>query len=226
MERSSDRTVERVFLVTPLRGTPPSVFPSAAKPDPKVNIEFARKCMTECLARGQAPFAPHLLYPQALNDDEPKDRELGMVAGRAWLAAAEAVECYVDRGVSSGMRGDLEAALSLLLPIRFRTLAGAPPSEAWLHAERVPHPVCGLCAMGRPTEGTQQERIAEASRLPGDPSALHPLQASTSPYAEISLESHAAIPLDVDPDETLDPGRPPRGPIADPEEAHNDEPAV
>lgn len=191
--------MERVFLCTPLRGSPPSIFPNAAAPDPRLNLEFARKCMTECLARGQAPFAPHLLYPQVLDDNEPKDRALGVAAGREWLAAAEAVECYVDRGVSDGMRSDLEEALRLHVPVNFRTLAGPPPSDAWLHFNKVPHTPCVLCkklpgnapprydevfAKGTawleqektdpdatldPNQSDLQQRVAEASRLPGDP---------------------------------------------------------
>lgn len=32
--------------------------------DIQKNIEYARKCMADCLKRGEAPFASHLLYTQ------------------------------------------------------------------------------------------------------------------------------------------------------------------
>jgi len=35
------------------------------------NIEFARKCMRDCLLRGEFPFASHLLYTQpGITDDK------------------------------------------------------------------------------------------------------------------------------------------------------------
>jgi len=151
--------MERVFLCTPLRGIqrPQENLPDASKltklerdaRERALNITFARRCMIECLGRGQAPMAPHLLYPRVLDDNEPKDRELGMRAGRAWLIVCASVECYIDRGVSEGMRGDLRAAIALGMPIHFRTLAGPPPTEGWLHKENVPHHPCTLCAMLR-----------------------------------------------------------------------------
>ena len=49
--------------------------------------EYARRCMADSLARGEAPLASHLLYtqPGILDDTNPEQRRLGMEAGLAWM---------------------------------------------------------------------------------------------------------------------------------------------
>ena len=42
------------------------------------------------LARGEAPIASHLLYPQVLDDADPFQRQQGIAAGLAWAAVADA----------------------------------------------------------------------------------------------------------------------------------------
>lgn len=76
------------------------------------NRQYARACMRDCLRRGEAPYASHLLFdqPGILDDRKLAERELGMQAGFAWGAAAVHVALYGDYGVSSGMlRGQARA---------------------------------------------------------------------------------------------------------------------
>jgi hypothetical protein len=69
------------------------------------NVSYARACVRDCLQRGEAPIASHLLYtqPGVLNDNVPGERELGISAGLAWRSVADVVVFYVDYGWSSGM---------------------------------------------------------------------------------------------------------------------------
>lgn len=69
------------------------------------NVHYARLCLRDCLLRGEAPIASHLLYTQenVLDDLIPSERALGIGAGLAWRAVAESAVFYVDRGWSSGM---------------------------------------------------------------------------------------------------------------------------
>jgi hypothetical protein len=69
------------------------------------NEAYARACLADSLARGEAPIASHLLYtqPGVLNDEEPGERALGIAAGLAWKRVADAQVFYVDRGWSRGM---------------------------------------------------------------------------------------------------------------------------
>lgn len=73
--------------------------------DVEANVAYARACMKDSLARGEAPIASHLLYtqPGILDDDTPAERALGIAAGLAWRKVAEAAIFYVDRGWSRGM---------------------------------------------------------------------------------------------------------------------------
>jgi len=50
------------------------------------NVAFARACLRDCLMRGEAPFASHLLYtqPGVLNDNIPEERALGINAVLVW----------------------------------------------------------------------------------------------------------------------------------------------
>ena len=92
--------------------------------DVQRNVEYARACIRDCLARGEAPIASHLLFtqPGILNDDIPSERERGMRAGWAWLAVAESVVFYVDHGTSNGMREAMHLAQKLNLHIDIRKI--------------------------------------------------------------------------------------------------------
>ncbi len=82
--------------------------------DVEKNVDFARKCIADCLERGEAPFASHLLYtqPGVLDDTKPEERALGIEAGLAWGAKADATVVYQDLGMSDGMRQGIRRALA------------------------------------------------------------------------------------------------------------------
>src|SRR5580765_7272163 len=64
-----------------------------------LNVRFARDCMRDCLMRGEAPLASHLLYAQrgVLRDDNEDERKLGIDAGHAWVSSADAMVVYVPK---------------------------------------------------------------------------------------------------------------------------------
>lgn len=86
------------------------------------NVAYARRCLQDCLQRGEAPLAAHLLYPQVLDDADREQRDLGMAAGLAWVEVADAVVVYIDRGISLGMRLGIEHATQHDRPVEYRTL--------------------------------------------------------------------------------------------------------
>ena len=96
------------------------------------NKAYARAAMRDSLLRYEAPMVSHLLYTQALDDDSPVERAVGIEAGLAWGYAAEATVVYVDLGISDGMRQGIERAHSERRPVEKRQL-GAP----WLLAARL-----------------------------------------------------------------------------------------
>jgi len=77
------------------------------------NVEYARQALDDCLNRGEAPFASHLLYTQVLDDTCPAERQQGIEAGFAWRAKAECTVVYVDRGISKGMLYGIAHAFSI-----------------------------------------------------------------------------------------------------------------
>lgn len=69
----------------------------------EANVAYARACMSDSLARGEAPYASHLLYTQVLDDTVPEQRAQGIAAGLAWRHAGARPVFYIDRGYSTGM---------------------------------------------------------------------------------------------------------------------------
>lgn len=90
------------------------------------NIDYARLCMRHSLERGEAPLASHLLYtqPGILDDDDPKERALGIAAGLAWRPAADLTAVYVDRGISGGMQAAMDSAAKEGRPVELRSIYG------------------------------------------------------------------------------------------------------
>jgi len=91
----------------------------------EANVEYARKCVRDCLLRNEAPIASHLLYtqPGILDDLVADERELGIAAGLAWGSSADATVVYTDRGISRGMEYGIERARRNGRPVEFRSLA-------------------------------------------------------------------------------------------------------
>lgn len=90
------------------------------------NIQYARECMSDCLHRGEAPIASHLLYTQEgiLDDTIPEERTLGIQAGFEWNQFAEKTVVYIDLGISNGMKAGIDEANMKGRPVEFRDLYG------------------------------------------------------------------------------------------------------
>jgi len=98
--------------------------------DVEANLDYARAALRDCLFRGEAPFASHLLYPQVLDDSIETQRRWGMEAGWAWIDRSDLVAVYVDNGLSQGVCEDIQHARESQRPIVFRRLKGGDPSES------------------------------------------------------------------------------------------------
>ena len=92
--------------------------------DVERNVEYARACLRDSLARGEAPIASHLLstQPGVLRDDHPEERQWGIDAGLAWGKVAEATAVYTDRGLSNGMKYGIERAQQDGRPVEYRSI--------------------------------------------------------------------------------------------------------
>lgn len=85
--------------------------------DIEKNTAFAISCCQYAIRQGCTPIAPHLLYPQILNDTDPSERACGLAMGRQLLTVCS--EVWVCGGqISAGMKGEIEYALEQGVPIR------------------------------------------------------------------------------------------------------------
>lgn len=86
------------------------------------NTQYARDCVKDCLSRGEAPIASHLLFPSILDDTDPAERLLGISAGHAWIPVAEACVVYLNLGYTEGMKAGVRAANAAGVPVIHRAL--------------------------------------------------------------------------------------------------------
>lgn len=86
------------------------------------NVRYARAALLDCLNRGEAPFASHLLYTQVLDDTNPDQRGAGILAGLAIGERSDATVVYDDLGISPGMVIGMMNAHYAKRPIEHRSL--------------------------------------------------------------------------------------------------------
>ena len=88
------------------------------------NISYAKQCIRDCLKRGEAPIASHLLFTQEgiLNDNNKCERALAIAAGLAWSDACDYVVVYTDYGITKGMQLGIEAHMRAGTKVLYRTL--------------------------------------------------------------------------------------------------------
>ncbi len=95
-----------VFICSPFAG------------DTRRNVAAARDYCKFAVSEGNIPFAPHLLFPQFLNDNDLYDRETGIVMGLAMLTKCEEVWVFGDNH-TPGMRREIKKARLKHIPIRY-----------------------------------------------------------------------------------------------------------
>jgi hypothetical protein len=88
------------------------------------NMRYACACVRDSLARGESPYASHVLFDRRglLDDADPNERCSGMTCGLAWSSRASVFAFYVDRGWSSGMARAHLAAIEAGARIEVRRL--------------------------------------------------------------------------------------------------------
>lgn len=84
------------------------------------NTRNARRFLKFAVDQGAIPFAPHLLYPQVLDEETPGQREIGLLFGMVWLGKCDALWVFGGR-ISSGMRAEIAKAKNRCIPIRYFT---------------------------------------------------------------------------------------------------------
>jgi len=73
------------------------------------NIAAARQYSRFAVDKGYIPITPHLLFPQFLNDNDPKERQLGLFFGNALMSKCAEVWVFGDV-ISAGMEAEIKRA--------------------------------------------------------------------------------------------------------------------
>lgn len=94
-----------VYLASPYSG------------DVESNTAFAKAACHYAIRQGLTPLAPHLLYPQILDDRLPEERRLGTEMGIRLLKACDEIWVCGSR-ISKGMEKEILAAKQMGIPMR------------------------------------------------------------------------------------------------------------
>jgi hypothetical protein len=82
------------------------------------NIRRAQGYCRFAVNKNTIPFAPHLLFPQFLDDDDKTQRELGLSFGMVFLCKCYEIWVFGSR-ISNGMALEIEKAKQRNIPIRY-----------------------------------------------------------------------------------------------------------
>lgn len=73
------------------------------------NVKATQEYSHFAVEKGYIPIAPHLLFPQFLNDADPKERQLGLFFGNALMSKCSEVWVFGSR-ISAGMEAEINRA--------------------------------------------------------------------------------------------------------------------
>ena len=73
------------------------------------NVKAAQEYSRFAVEKGYIPIAPHLLFPQFLNDANPKERQLGLFFGNALMGKCSEVWVFGSY-ISAGMEAEINRA--------------------------------------------------------------------------------------------------------------------
>jgi hypothetical protein len=73
------------------------------------NVKAAQNYSRFAVDKGFIPIAPHLLFPQFMNDTDPQERELGLLFGNALMSKCSEVWVF-GSFISPGMQAEIKRA--------------------------------------------------------------------------------------------------------------------
>lgn len=119
--KDQNNTQKHVYICSPLR--PVSTGPILRANELIDNLKLAKDACTFAALRSCDPVAPHLFYPQFLDDNDPTERALGMELGIRALRACDELWIISPR-ISSGMSAEIREAQKCGIPVLVFTAAG------------------------------------------------------------------------------------------------------
>ena len=77
--------------------------------DVERNKKAARRYSLFAVSKGYIPIAPHLLFPQFLNDSDPAERKLGLLFATTLMSKCSEVWVFGE-SISAGMQAEIKRA--------------------------------------------------------------------------------------------------------------------
>lgn len=103
--RYANKNRKKIYVASPYAGNVAENVAAA--------VRYCRKVIDD----GYMPVAGHLLYPQILDDNDPEERDLGLLFGLALLRTCD--EVWVFGTVSDGVEKEIEEAKRLKKRVRY-----------------------------------------------------------------------------------------------------------
>lgn len=88
--------------------------------DTEHNTEMAKKYSRFALEQHCIPFAPHLLFPQFMDDNDPKERETALFMNLVLMSKCAELWVFGDV-ISKGMKAEIDRAKRKHMKIRYFT---------------------------------------------------------------------------------------------------------
>lgn len=94
----------------------------------QMHIQDAISACRKVHENGNVPVAPHLYWPRFLNDNDPEDRDYGIVAGLEVMKECDDMVVIIrtegpeEEWISQGMKSEIEAAAKMGIEPRFEYL--------------------------------------------------------------------------------------------------------
>ncbi len=88
--------------------------------DVENNVNMARVYSRFAVRNACIPLAPHLLFPQFMDDSVPAERSIALFMGMVLLGKCEQVWVF-ENIISKGMAAEIEKAEKKNMPIRYFT---------------------------------------------------------------------------------------------------------
>lgn len=88
--------------------------------DVENNVNMARVYSRFAVRNACIPLAPHLLFPQFMDDSVPAERSIALFMGMVLLGKCDQIWVF-GRTISAGMAAEIEKAEKKNIPVRYFT---------------------------------------------------------------------------------------------------------
>lgn len=97
--------MKKVYICSPYRG------------DVETNVQNARKYCRAAVDKGYLPIAPHLLFPQFLDDDNEEERDRGLAYARDMVSICAELWVFGLDHPTEGMSMEIQWANDRYIPV-------------------------------------------------------------------------------------------------------------